>query len=253
MPAFPTDSPPLLNRRLATTAVAAGSLALALGALALLADSHTMQLLGSHLAALATRRRSVVLSFDDGPNPESTPAILMALRARRVHATFFLIGERIERYPQLAARIVTEGHQVGNHSYSHPRMVLEHPHAYAREIDRTDKLIRALGYRGTIDFRPPYGQKLVVLPWLLSRRHKLSVLWNVDSRDWIDSNPASIARRVVRQVRPGSIVLLHDLPHTAKALPQILDDLRRRGYSFRTVRAQPAVPTAREIRQDSTR
>lgn len=219
---------------------AAGSVALALASLALLADSHTMQLLGSHLAALATRRRSVVLSFDDGPDPASTPAILSALRARRVKASFFLIGERIERYPQLAARLVAEGHEIGNHSYSHPRMVLEHPFAYAREIDRTDRLIRRLGYRGTIDFRPPYGQKLVVLPWLLARRHKLSVLWSIDSRDWIDRDPEAIAGRVLSQVRPGSIVLLHDLPHTARALPRILDGLRQRGYSVRTLRLHSA-------------
>lgn len=202
-------------------------------------DSHTVQLQGSHLAALATGQRSVVLSFDDGPDPAATPAILTVLRARQVPATFFLIGERIEHDPLPAARIVAEGHQVGNHSYSHPRMVLEHPHPYAREIDRTDRLIRSLGYGGRIDFRPPYGQKLVVLPWLLARRHKLSVLWDVDSRDWIDQDPDSIARRVVRQVRPGSIVLLNDLPHTARALPQIIDGLRRHGYSFRSLRPQP--------------
>ncbi len=233
--------------------IAGGSLALALSALALLADSHTIQLLGSHLAALATRRRSVVLSFDDGPNPASTPEILTVLRSRRVHASFFLIGERIERYPHLAARVVAEGHEVGNHSYSHPRMVLERPHAYAREIDRTDRLIRSLGYGGRIDFRPPYGQKLVVLPWLLARRHKLSVLWDVDSRDWIDRDPDTIAERVVRNVRPGSIVLLHDLPHTAQALPRIIDSLRQRGYSFRTVRLQPTTQRPGDSQPPSTR
>jgi peptidoglycan/xylan/chitin deacetylase (PgdA/CDA1 family) len=198
--------------------------------------------LGPHLAALRTGDRSVVLSFDDGPNPASTEAILAVLRERRVPASFFLIGERIDRYPELAARILRDGHEVGNHSYSHPRMVMEHPHAYAREIDRTDARIRALGYRGTIDFRPPYGQKLIVLPWLLARRHKLTVLWSVDSRDWIDRDPASIARRVERQVRPGSIVLLHDLPVSARALPAIIDGLRRRGYRFRTVRLRGVPP-----------
>lgn len=202
----------------------------------MLADSHTIQLLGSHVAALATSRRSVVLSFDDGPNPISTPAILTALRARGVKATFFLIGERIERYPQLARRIVAEGHQVGNHSYSHPRMVLERPRAYSGEIDRTDRLIRSLGYRDRIDFRPPYGQKLVVLPWLLARRHKLSVLWSVDSRDWTDRDAKAITDRVIRDVRPGSIVLLHDLPQTARALPGILAGLQQRGYGFRPLR-----------------
>lgn len=230
--------------------IAAGGLGLALSGLALLADSHSIQLLGSHLAALATRIRSVVLSFDDGPDPASTPEILSVLRSRRVRASFFLIGERIEHYPHLAARIVAEGHQLGNHSYSHPRMVLEHPRAYGRELERTDRLIRSLGYRGTIDFRPPYGQKLVVLPWLLARRHTLSVLWSVDSRDWIDRDPQSIADRVLRRVRPGSIVLLHERPVTARALPQILERLRQRGYQFRTIRPAPSAAAApRPLRQ----
>lgn len=228
-----------LKPGLATVAGACGVIALMLAGLGLLADSHSAQLLGAHLDALASRERGVVLSFDDGPDPDATPEILTVLRSRRVQATFFLIGQRIRRYPSLAASIVAEGHQVGNHSFSHPRMVLENPIAYGREIDRTDRLIRSLGYRGTIDFRPPYGQKLVVLPWLLARRHKLSVLWSVDARDWIDKDPDSIARRVLRQVRPGSIVLLHDQAQTARALPQIIDGLRRRGYRFRTVRPLP--------------
>ena len=218
----------------------AGSLAavaLGLGGVAALADSHWFQLLGSHMAQLPADERSVALTFDDGPNPASTAAILTVLRQRRVPATFFLIGERIERDRPLAVRILREGHQLANHSWSHPRMVLEHPHPYATEIDRTDRLIRQLGYSGPIDFRPPYGQKLVVLPWLLARRGKLDVLWSLDSRDWADHDPAGIARRVVEGARPGSIVLLHDLPRTAAALPAVIDGLRRRGYRFRTVRA----------------
>lgn len=218
------------------------ALGLGLGAMAALADSHWVQLLGSHMAQLPSVERSVALTFDDGPNPASTAAILRVLREQRVPATFFLIGERIERNPGLARQIVRDGHQVANHSWSHPRMVMEHTHLYAAEIDRTDQLIRSLGYRGTIDFRPPYGQKLVVLPWLLSQRGKLDVLWSLDSRDWADPEPEGIARRVIRGARPGAIVLLHDIPRTATALPRMIEGLRRRGYGFRTVRerAQPS-------------
>lgn len=211
--------------------------ALMLGGVAALADSHWFQLLGSHMAHLPAGERSVALTFDDGPNPASTAAILDVLHRQRVPATFFLIGERIERDRPLAERILRDGHQLANHSWSHPRMVLEDPHRYATEIDRTDQLIRQLGYSGPIDFRPPYGQKLLVLPWLLAHRGKLDVLWSLDSRDWADRDPASIARRVVRGAQPGSIVLLHDLPRTAAALPAMIEGLRRRGYRFRRVRA----------------
>lgn len=210
--------------------------ALVLGGVAALADSHWFQLLGSHMAHLPAGERSVALTFDDGPNPASTAAILDVLQRQRVPATFFLIGERIERDRPLAERILRDGHQLANHSWSHPRMVLEHPHRYATEIDRTDQLIRQLGYSGPIDFRPPYGQKLLVLPWLLAHRGKLDVLWSLDSRDWADRDPASIARRVVRGAQPGTIVLLHDLPRTAAALPAMIEGLRRRGYRFRKVR-----------------
>jgi len=226
---------PLKHSRLAPLVPIGGAVAL-LAALALLADSHRIQLLGAHRAEIPATGRVVALSFDDGPNPLSTPAILEELSRRHVPATFFLIGRRIERQPQLARRVLQAGHQLGNHSYSHPRMVLERPRVYGEEIDRTDRLIRGLGWRGPIDFRPPYGQKLLVLPWLLAQRGKEDVLWSVDSRDYIDPDPASIARRVVRRVRPGSIVLLHDSPRTARALPALIDGLRQRGFRFVRVR-----------------
>jgi peptidoglycan/xylan/chitin deacetylase (PgdA/CDA1 family) len=213
----------------------AGAAAL-LAALALLADSHRIQVFGAHRADIPATGKVVALSFDDGPSPRSTETILAELRRRSVPATFFLIGRRIEQRPDLARRILRDGHQIGNHSYSHPRMVLERPRAYAEEIDRTDRLIRELGYGGSIDFRPPYGQKLLVLPWLLAQRGKLDVLWSVDSRDYMDPDPASIARRVLRRVRPGSIVLLHDSPRTAAALPALLDGLLSRGYRLVRVR-----------------
>jgi len=213
----------------------AGAAAL-LAALALLADSHRIQVFGAHRADIPATGKVVALSFDDGPSPRSTETILAELRRRSVPATFFLIGRRIEQRPDLARRILRDGHQIGNHSYSHPRMVLERPRAYAEEIDRTDRLIRELGYGGPIDFRPPYGQKLLVLPWLLAQRGKLDVLWSVDSRDYMDPDPASIARRVLLRVRPGSIVLLHDSPRTAAALPALLDGLLSRGYRLVRVR-----------------
>lgn len=225
-----------LNRRLRPLLLPFLAVAAGLSALVLLADSHRIQLLGSHRAEVPATGRVVALTFDDGPNPRSTDAILTELSRAQAPATFFLIGRRIEQQPQLARRILQAGHQIANHSYSHPRMVLERPRAYAEEIDRTDRLIRGLGYRGVIDFRPPYGQKLLVLPWLLAQRGKEDVLWSVDSRDYMDPDPASIARRVLRRVRPGSIVLLHDSPRTAKALPALLDGLRSRGYRFVRVR-----------------
>ena len=220
----------------------AATLAALTAAVALLADSHVIQLRGEHLATIPPAGRSVVLSFDDGPLANATPDILRVLRQQRVPAVFFLVGAKIERQPQLAREVLRGGHQIGNHSYSHPRMVLEQPQRYADEIDRTDRLIRELGYGGRIDFRPPYGQKLLVLPLLLEQRHKRSVLWSVDSLDWFDHDPESIARRVLGQVQPGSIVLMHDLPQTARALPTIIEELKRRGYRFRTVSPVPTAP-----------
>ena len=172
----------------------------------------------------------VALSFDDGPNPRTTPQLLEVLRRTGTPASFFLVGRNIVEHPELARAIVAAGQGVGNHSFSHDAMVLEQPWRYRREIARTDALIRGLGYRGVIRFRPPYGRKLLVLPWLLARQGRVDVLWDVNPQDWTLNDPVEISERVLARVRPGSIVVLHEHPATVQALEPLIQRLRRRGY-----------------------
>ncbi|MFN7901152.1 MAG: polysaccharide deacetylase family protein [Synechococcaceae cyanobacterium] len=203
-----------------------------LGALALdgLSRSPRWQTFGQVLSHGDRQQPLVALSFDDGPNPRTTPQLLEVLRRTGTKASFFLVGRHIVEHPQLAEAIVAAGQEVGNHSFSHDPMVLERPWRYRREIARTDGLIRGLGYHGVIRFRPPYGRKLLVLPWLLARQGRLDVLWDVNPQDWTVDDPMQITERVLAQVRPGSIVVLHEHPATVEALEPMIRQLRQRGY-----------------------
>jgi peptidoglycan/xylan/chitin deacetylase (PgdA/CDA1 family) len=165
--------------------------------------------------------------------------ILDVLASRGVHATFFVNGAPLAENPKLGARLVAAGQELGNHTWSHARLVLKAPSAVRDEVERTDALIRAAGERGEILFRPPYGWKLVGLPWYLARTGRTTVTWDVepDSPPW-GGDAARVADACVRGVRPGSIVLLHvwwQAPSRA-ALPIVIDRLRADRYAFVTVR-----------------
>ena len=111
----------------------------------------------------------MALTFDDGPTTDGTGHILEMLEDHSVRATFFLMGSSIEANPEAARALVAAGHEIGNHTYSHDRMVLK-SHAFVKqEIEATDRLIRSVGYTGDIHFRAPYSHKFVMLPWYLSR------------------------------------------------------------------------------------
>ena len=188
----------------------------------------------------------VALTFDDGPNPEYTPLILDTLKAKGIHATFFLVGEEVERYPDLARRIVEEGHEVGSHTYSHRNMMGLQADLVRQEIIRAeDAITRACGEPPRL-FRPPrglYDGRLV--EQLRERRYALA-LWSISSMDWAETSEASMVHRLSRIVRNGDVVLFHDSGgiiandggsriNTVRALPHVIDRLRDRGFAFVTV------------------
>ncbi len=205
-----------------------------------IARSRTYQIFGEIVPRVETSRKLVALTFDDGPTPYANE-VLDVLRAKNVKATFFLIGGEIENDPADARRIAGEGHEVGNHSFSHERMVLKSPAFVRREIESTDRLIRQSGYRGAIHFRAPYCKKLVGLPWYLARHHRKNITWDVDpeSNARIDHHTDRIIADVLARTRPGSIILLHPMykgrEATRAAVAPIIDGLRARGYRFVTV------------------
>lgn len=205
-----------------------------------LTASRSFQFFGGAVTHADTAEKVVALTFDDGPT-EKTDEILSILEAEGVKATFFLTGQEMERHPELANKLVFAGHEIGNHSYSHKRMVFRSPAFVRREIERTDEIIRSLGYTGPIPFRPPYGRKLLVLPHYLKEQERKTIMWNVEPEDVpeIRQDPQRIADYTVEQAKPGSIILLHVMypgrEATMQSVQGIISGLRAKGYEFRTV------------------
>ena len=203
-----------------------------------LMNSRTFQLFGEIVPRVETSQKVVALTLDDGPGKHAGE-VLDILKAKNVKATFFLNGAMMEEFPGHAERIVKEGHQVGNHTWSHPRMIFKSPATIRSEIEKTDAAIRRFGYRGEIQFRPPFGKKLVALPWYLAKHHRKTITWDVEPETYpeVAARADTIVAHVLEKTRPGSIILLHPMWHaqTRAAIPPIVDALRARGYRFVTV------------------
>jgi peptidoglycan/xylan/chitin deacetylase (PgdA/CDA1 family) len=201
-------------------------------------NARTFQLAGTLVDRVDTVEKVVALTLDDGPT-DATPEVLRVLAAARVPATFYLTGRELEAAPALGAAIAAAGHEIGNHSFSHRRMVLMSPKTVADEVERTDAAIRATGYAGPITFRPPYGKKLWTLPKYLSDHDRISVTWDVEPDSGSEPTADEIVAQTVREVRPGSIILLHAMygsrGPTRAALPRVISELRSAGYRFVTV------------------
>ena len=176
--------------------------------------------------------RSVYLTFDDGPIPESTPFILETLAKFGARATFFMVGENVERYPELYQRIVDEGHRVGNHTYNHMGGAKHSIKTYTENAKRADALIHSNL------FRPPHGwMRLSQYAWL-SRTYKV-VMWDLVTRDYSKWMTAEdVLNNVKRYARNGSIITFHDslksIDKLHFAFPQALPWLKDQGYEFKT-------------------
>ena len=215
------------------------TLAAAVG-LYLLMNARCYQLIGDLVCHGASDRKHIALTFDDAPSEHTSDAVLAVLAEKNVQATFFMIGENMARHPQAAQRIAAAGHELGNHSYSHRRFLLRSPAFIAREIEDTNALIRAAGYHGPIHFRPPYGKKLLGLPWYLARHHITTVMWDSEPARQQPPSAEAITAAALAQAHNGAIILLHPFCLDAcraerEALPLIIDGLRAQGYTLTTV------------------
>ncbi|QJU10491.1 hypothetical protein FBF26_04505 [Candidatus Saccharibacteria bacterium oral taxon 488] len=177
----------------------------------------------------------IALTFDDGPGPY-TAHLLDILDQHGAKATFFLIGSKVSAQADVLRRMHARGHQLGNHSWSHPELPKLPVHQIASEIDRTNDAIKqATGVTPSI-LRPPYGAVNGVVLEQLRLRSMSSILWSVDTRDWADRNSDIVCSRAVAGARPGAIILMHDIHQTSvNAVPCILNALKQQGYSFVTV------------------
>ncbi|MDT9001591.1 polysaccharide deacetylase family protein [Paucibacter sp. APW11] len=224
-----------------------------------------------HLARAARERewhglelpaRTVLLSFDDGPHPVHTPAILKTLGEHGLKAMFFQVGRNlgerengqaiVKHNQEIVAQVIAGGHAIGNHSYSHPQMSKLGEAAIDEEIDLTQQLLDQLvpaGPARTGMFRAPYGALNEQVLAELEQRHLRLVLWNIDSMDWADPSPASIVQRVLEELDHAGrgIVLMHDIhQRSAEALPLLIKQLRARGYRFAHWDGQALVVTEAE-------
>ena len=179
--------------------------------------------------------KTIALTFDDGPGPY-TEKLLDILDKYDAKATFFLIGSKVSGQASVVRSIQARGHQLGNHSWSHPELPKLSVDQIAGEIDRTNEAIRqATGVKPSI-LRPPYGAVNGVVLEQLRLRNMSSILWSVDTRDWADRNSQIVCSRAVAGARPGAVILMHDIHQTSvNAVPCILSSLKQQGYSFVTI------------------
>ncbi|WP_459501330.1 polysaccharide deacetylase family protein [Bacillus sp. C1] len=202
-----------------------------------LMNSRSYQLFGELTNRVETQQKVVALTFDDGPT-KNVEQILPLLQKYNAKATFFVIGNELEKNLQIGQTIVQSGHQLGNHTYSHNRMVLKTPSFIKDEIEKTNALIRKTGYPDQIDFRPPNGKKLIGLPYYLNKHHIETITWDLEP-DTYYTSPSDKVNYVNKNVKPGSIILLHsmydDSEKYLQTLEGILDSLSKKGYQFVTV------------------
>ena len=177
--------------------------------------------------------KQIAITFDDGPNPEYTPKLLEGLHERGVNATFFLLGEEVERYPDLVKEIHAQGHMIGVHSYKHVNFKEVGTDCALEQIEKTQQAIHSVTGTYTGYVRPPYGcwQKE-----LDERADLIEVLWNVDPRDWATTDTDTIVQRILKDTKPGDIILLHDASESSVQAAFIaIDALQKQGYTFVTV------------------
>lgn len=180
------------------------------------------------------KNREIALTFDDGPNPETTPRILEILREYGVRATFFPIGKRAHAHPELVRAVIAEGHTVGSHTWSHPQLP-NLPFAEAlKEVKRGRRAITLACGVKTSFFRFPFGARTPELQQAVKKLGLATFQWNMNPRDWLRKTPRQIYRDAIAEIdREGSgIILLHDSSKaTAIALPHLLKKLQARGFT----------------------
>jgi peptidoglycan/xylan/chitin deacetylase (PgdA/CDA1 family) len=201
----------------------------------------------------------IAMTFDDGPSAMLTPKLLDILAAHHIKATFFVLGEMVAEHPEILARAAEEGHEIASHSWSHPNFAKMSQEGVRSQLQRTDEVIKSATGKSPTLFRPPYGsitdhQK----KWIHDQFGYDIILWDVDPFDWKRPGPAVVRNRILKETRPGSIVLSHDIhPGTIEAMPSTFDELEAKGFKFVTVSellamATPVTPPPKAERAEKT-
>ena len=198
-----------------------------------------MIVLLSSLSVSAEEEKRIALTFDDGPHPENTDQILALLDKYRITATFFVIGENIDYFPEVFGRVVASRHEIGNHTDTHPKLQGQKAGEITEEIRLCEEKILARGGKKPLLFRPPEGVKNEAVSAASRKAGYRTVYWTLDTLDWTGASAASIERRILSGVKGGSIILCHDYivggGHNVEALGRVIPRLLAEGYEFVTV------------------
>lgn len=208
-------------------------------ALAVMAGSYRHLASNDSLAIrqVPTARHLVALTYDDGPQPQATPQLLRVLQQKQVKATFFVLGANAAAHPELVRQAYQAGHEIGSHAYSHKFFNTLTVAEYKAEMDQANQLISRLAREPAV-FRPPGGAWSDAVAVAALERGQRTILWSVDSGDWRRLPANRVVANILDNVKPGSIVLMHDgQPDlaTAAATGMVIDRLRAQGYRFVTV------------------
>lgn len=194
-----------------------------------------------------TSQKRVALTFDDGPSPIWTPKILDELKKTDVKATFFMIGHHVKVYPEVARRVVAEGHEIGNHGYAHTVILYYTPAEIEEEIKYTEYVIKDITGYTTKYFRPPKAWMPQAIKEKIKAMGYEAILWSLNSKDWVSFNHKLMVRYLVRHVKSGDIILFHDSGDVFKAeggdrlqtvltIEPLVRELRTKGFEFVTIK-----------------
>lgn len=179
----------------------------------------------------------IAMTFDDGPSAVLTARLLDILKQRHIKATFFVLGQLVQEHPEIVARAIAEGHEIGNHSWDHKALNKLGEGGLQHELaDTSAEITKATGKPVTL-MRPPYGATNPRLNRAIEKEYGMKViLWSVDPLDWKRPGPQVVEQRILAGTKPGAIILSHDIhPGTIEAMPATLDALTAKGYKFVTV------------------
>ena len=182
--------------------------------------------------------QTIVLTFDDGPDPRYTTEIIEILKKYQIRATFFVCGKESSQHPEIIEALLAAGHEIGNHGWNHLNMIFKTPTKIRREIVETDNLLRDLGVRGKIHFRPPFTRMFLLTPIIAAKLHKKIFLWNIPSKDFKARSVAEIVENVLKKSKQGGIIVMHDgrgdRQKSVEALRIIIPELLKREFIFQT-------------------
>lgn len=200
--------------------------------------SRSFQFFGEIVPRVETSQKVIALTFDDGPSREKTEELLQILREENVKATFYVTGAEIEKNPGELEKIIAEGHEIGNHTFNHEKMVLVSSSYVKSEIEKTDELIGKAGWTSEITFRPPFGKKLFTLPFYLSKNNRKTITWDVEPETYVEKSE-DLIKYTLDNTKNGSIILLHVMydsrSESMKSVRPIIKGLREKGFEFKTV------------------